>query len=124
MYHFQTVRLDLRADHDLTPLLQALSVELSVGGADPTATNIPISLELRTEPTDPASAIRDFVAVIDHLAPESLALWNGTHRTFSIEVSGVLTGNIDFPLSPELLQLIVRVGAAITFVVYPPEKES
>jgi hypothetical protein len=124
MQNFRNVDLELRAHGDLSELLRTLEASLTVVSSDPSGVGSVISLQLRTEPTDPESAIRAISALLDHLPPAAQAMWKTTHRTFTIGFCGVPTGTTSFALSPEILALIARHEAALTCVVYSPKRES
>lgn len=123
MMNFRNVDLELRASGDLSELLRTLEAGLSVVSSDPSGVGSAISLQLRTEPLDPESAIRAMAALIDRLPPEAMALWNGAQRGFSIGFFGVATGTTHFALSHEILALITRLGASLTCVLYSPRAE-
>lgn len=114
------VDLELRADQDLTELVQAFEPCASALNCRADREGYFANLELASQPTDAESALRSFVRLVDQLPPRARGLWNqASKRDFSIGVqAGSVPRSFDVALTPDVLSLVAGVGAWIVVVVY------
>ena len=117
---FINVDLDLSSAHELTDLVQAFEPHAFTLNCWQDENTFFASLELASDPIDAESAIRRFVSLIESLPPKARNSWNeASKRDFSIGIdAGSSPSTFEAALSPEVLELAVRVRARITFVVY------
>jgi hypothetical protein len=118
--HFLNVDLDVVVDQEVNALVEAFAPDAWALNCMRTADGYFANLELASQPTDPESAIRKFVDLIQRLPSEARGLWNrASRRDFSIGVeSGSKASTFEVALTPAVLALAAEVGARIVFTVY------
>jgi hypothetical protein len=118
--HFLNVDLELRAERELTELVQAFEPGAMALNCMALDDGYLANLELATQPTEAEAAIRSFVNLIDKLPERARVLWNeASRRDFSIGIeAGSTPSSFELALTPAVLKLAADVGARITVVIY------
>ena len=119
LYRFANVDLDVASRADLTPLITAFAPRaFHLSAFRHRGLNVAI-FELSREPRNPDAGIRAFVSLIESLPPAARAVWRrATKRDFNVGVEAAERGQV-FTVLAETVVLAGRVGASISFTVYP-----
>ena len=119
LYRFANVDLDVASRADLAPLVAALAPRaFQLSAFRRRGLNVAI-FELTRQPRNPDAGIRAFVSAIQSLPPAARAVWKGaTTRDFNVGVEAAERAQV-FTVRAATVVLAGRVGASITFTVYP-----
>jgi len=119
LYRFANVDLDVASRADLAPLVSALAPRaFQLSTFRRRGLNV-ATFELTRQPRNADSGIRAFVSVIQSLPPAARAVWKGaTTRDFNVGVEAAARAQV-FTVLAETVVLAGRVGASISFTVYP-----
>lgn len=117
---FLNVDLDVASGEDLASLADALRPRLIALHAGRARKGNWARFELRTQPSNPDTAIRRLVSAIDSLPARQRAQWKrATTRDFNI---GIQAGEEPpfraFAVTPTTVTMAARVGARIVITVY------
>ncbi len=125
---FLNVDLDLRAAHDLMPLAAALEGRIFVFPREPDAGGQAISFEvIEADWRSPTRSVQGILAtfcdLVEGLPPEARAVWETcTRRDFNVGFDSAAAGGgqlFEGPISADTLARIARLGATLSFTVYP-----
>jgi hypothetical protein len=119
LYRFANVDLDVASRADLAPLIAALAPRaFQLSAFRRRGLNV-ATFELSRQPRDPDAGIRAFVSLIESLPPTARAVWKGaTKRDFNVGVEAAERAQV-FTVLAETVVRAGRVGASISFTVYP-----
>jgi hypothetical protein len=120
---FLNVDLDIEAPYDLAPLVAALGAKVFDLHTGPVRDGFETHLELAGECIQPGSAdlaIREFLRLLSHLAPNAKPLWErATRRDFNIGIQGGRTPHaFEVALPRDILVGVADLGARIVITVY------
>lgn len=117
---FLNVDLDVASGEDLASLAEALRPRVIALHAGRARRAYWARFELRTQPSNPDTAIRRLVSAVDDLPARQRVLWKrATTRDFNIGIqAGEEPPFREFAVTPTTVTMAARVGARIVITVY------
>ncbi len=117
---FLNVDLDVSADRDLAPLVQAMLPSVRPLHCSRVGRGYTARLELSVQPRTPDEAIRKLGRVLERLPGSARKLWARARvRDLNVGIqSGIAPWHSEYGIRPATLALAAKLGARIVVTVY------